>query len=145
MNCKLYSYELLNSTGLTIIIGILCVTLTSCDPMKHVIISNHTKKLVTIQIEQDTTNQLSLGRQNEITYTLTSSGDSSEVGFIYGFGMFSKEDLISFNSMIHKITIDTEDEKCVLTGPELEEFLPKRRLGLLNNWLKIKIENCTQH
>jgi hypothetical protein len=68
MKRKFYFHEILNSPGLIVIIGILCVTLTSCDPMKHVVISNQTKELVRIKIEQDTTNQLSLGQQTEINY-----------------------------------------------------------------------------
>jgi hypothetical protein len=80
-----------------------------------------------------------------VNYTLTSSGDSSEVGFIYGFGIFSQEELTSFNSMIRKITITTAEKECDITGKHLYEYLPNKRRGLLNNWIKIRIVNCPQH
>lgn len=140
-----YRYDFCNTLSSKIripIIGLSMLTLISCDPMKHIIISNETNELITVQIEQDTTNQLSLGPKSELTYTLTSSGDSSEVGFIYGFGMFTKEELTSFNSMIHKVMISSGDKRCEISGEELKEYLPQKRRGLFNNWLKLKIKNC---
>lgn len=144
MKRKFYHHEISNSSGRIGAIGILFIVLTSCDPLKHVIISNETKELVTVQIKQDTTSQLSLGSKSEITYTLASSGDSSEVGFIYGHGMFTKDGLTSFNSMIQKITISSGDKSCEIYGEELKKYLPDKRRGIFNNWLKLKIKNCPQ-
>ena len=118
--------------------------LTSCDPLKHVINSNQTKHHVTILIEQDTSNILALGNESILQYEFSATGDSSQVGWIYGFGNFSKEDLSTFKSMIKQITISRNGEKCVISGTDLEDLLPQRRRGLLNNYLKIKIKNCPQ-
>lgn len=118
------------------------ICLTSCDPMKSVLISNQTKENVRIQIVQDPNNQLPLGPEAQTEIALAADGDSSETRVIYGLGVFSKEELASFNSMITEIHVETDTDTCSVSGDELRRFLPKKRLGMFNNTIEIKIRNC---
>ncbi len=118
------------------------ICLTSCDPMKSVLISNQTKENVSVLIVQDSGNPLPLGPEAETEITLAADGDSSETRVIYGLGVFSKEELASFNSSITAIQVETDTDTCRVSGKELRPFLPKRRLGMFNNTIEIKIRNC---
>lgn len=118
--------------------------LTSCDPMKSVLISNHTKKNASVQIVQNSNNQLPLGPENQTEITLSSDGDSSEIRIIYGLGIFSKAELVLFNSMITEIHVETDTDTCSVSGDALRRFLPKKRLGMFNNTIEIKIRNCPE-
>lgn len=116
--------------------------LTSCDPMKAVIISNQTKENVSVLIVQDSDNPLPLGPEGKIEITLAADGDKSEASLLYGFGNFSREQLSSFNSTITAIQVETDTDTCRVSGKDLRPFLPKRRLGVFNNSIEIKIRSC---
>jgi hypothetical protein len=120
------------------------ILLTSCDPMKNILISNQTGENVNVVIIQDTTNQLSLGSETQVKFSLSTSGDSSSRRYIYGFGMFSEEELQSFNDMIKLIQIEGENDTCVIEGDDLLKVLPKKRHRLFKSELEIKIKNCPQ-
>lgn len=119
--------------------------LTSCDPMKNILISNKTGQNVQVSIVQDITNPLSLRADSIVKFKLSNSADSSSTRYIYGIGVFSKEELKSFKSMIKQIYIETESDTCVIKGDNLLEFLPQKRKRLFKNELEIKINNCPQH
>ncbi len=119
-----------------------CLLLTSCDPMKAVIISNQTKENVSVLIVQDSDNPLPLGPEARTVFTLAANGDSSKASLLYGFGIFSREELAIFNSTITEIQIETDTDTCRVSGMDLRPFLPKRRLGIFNNFIKIKIRSC---
>ena len=118
--------------------------LTSCDPMKNVLILNYTGQNVRVTITQDTTNHLSLGSKSQTNFKLAESGDSSSTRYVYGLGVFSKEELKSFKTMIKQIYIETESDTCKIKGVDLNEFLPHKRKRLFKSELEIKIKNCPQ-
>lgn len=117
---------------------------TSCDPMKSVLISNQTNSDIRIEIVQDSNNQLALGTHSRTEIELAASGDSSETRLIYGLGVFSKEELKYFNSMVKEINIETDKDSCRISGDDLRPFLPRKRLGIFNNTIEIKIKNCPE-
>lgn len=110
--------------------------------MKHALISNHTNTDVNIEIHQDSTNQMALGEEARVKFNLEASGNKSQVIFVYGLGVFSTEELSSFNSMIKAIEVETEGDTCKIKGEKLLRYLPRKRQGLFNNKLQIRIENC---
>ena len=125
-----------------LLISTLTLLLSSCDPVKNVLISNHTNTDVKVRILQGSTQQLSLGALARNGFALTKSGDGSFTRISYGLGVFSRKELKSFNLTIKQIEIKTVSDECTIIGDELRLYLPKKRLGLFNNIIEVKIKNC---
>mgnify|MGYP000917982239 CR=1 FL=1 len=116
--------------------------LTSCDPLKTVLVTNHSDMDVTVKILQDSTSELLLGPQALTEFELTQSEGGSSTRFNYGLGVFSREEVKVFNSTIKQIDIISESGGCTIVGDDLSKYLPKRRLGMYNNVIEIKIKKC---
>lgn len=118
------------------------LVLTGCDPMKSILILNKTGKNIRLSIQQDSTHLLSMGEVSSREFKLSGTGENSQARHIYGFGGFSKNELQAFNLMIKEIRIETHNDTCRISGGDLLKYLPKKRLGVFNNTLKLEVENC---
>ena len=98
--------------------------------MKRALISNHTNMDVNIEIHQDSTNQMALGEEAKVKFNLEASGNESQIIFVHGLGVFSREEMSSFNSMIKAIEVKTEGDTCKIKGEKLLQYLPRKRQGL---------------
>ena len=117
-------------------------SIASCDPVKNVLISNQTDKDVKVVIVQNATRQFSLGSGQQTQIELKKSGELANKRFSYGLGKFSKGELNLFNSSIQQIIIVSKNDSCVVEGDGLKDFLPKKRIGVYNSTIELKILNC---
>ena len=120
--------------------------ITSCDPAKTLFIKNKTGKDASIKIFQKSQieysgNKFFSNKSDTIEYSLTSSGNNSQIWYLYGFGIWSKNDLNEMHQSIKEIQIISKSDTTRLKSKEeLNTILPRKRFGLLNNYLKIIIK-----
>lgn len=136
-------YQNLNIILFLLAIGV-SFFITSCDPAKTITICNLTNQNINITIQQDSTSDFLIGTKENFEYELNKSGKNSILGFYYGFGVFSEKELLEFNSSIRSISIASEVDTCIFQGNDLLNILPKKRLGILNNMIHIKLKNCSE-
>ena len=131
--------------NISTLILILILT-TSCDVAKTLSIENSTETDITLRIFQKPRNEY-LGNEffsnksDTIEHLLTSKGNNSQIKYLYGWGIWSKNDLKEMHQSINEIKIISNSDTIRLKSKEeLSSILPSKRLGLWNNYLKIKIK-----
>jgi len=113
---------------------------------KTLSIENSTETDITLRIFQKPRNEY-LGNEffsnksDTIEHLLTSKGNNSQIKYLYGWGIWSKNDLKEMHQSINEIQIISNSDTIRLKSKEeLASILPSKRLGLWNNYLKIKIK-----
>ncbi len=123
-----------------IIITFLVLT-TGCDPTKMILVSNKTKNNIQVKIIQNKNNIMNTGNIDTLKLALNSKLDGSEMIFMYGIGIWSKQELELLNESVFEIQIlSNNDTNIIVDKLALKKILPQKSSGLMNNILKINIE-----
>ena len=110
--------------------------------MKAIIISNGTGEDVALRIHLDKSSPMNNGKSDTLTMSLGSKGGNSKAAFLRGFGTWSRKDFEQLNESISEIRVITKKDTTVYNRKEsLSSILPQKRLGILNNKMKIKLPN----
>ena len=129
--------------GLERLLGLLLIlsTMSSCDPARLLTIQNRTGKDLTFKMIKNPNSKYFVQNPDIVSHTLRAKGDSSEIVYLFALGVWSKQDLSELQSSINQIqVISNSDTTIYKTKEELLLILPQKRRGLVNNYLKIKIE-----
>lgn len=114
---------------------------TGCDPAKMILVSNKTKKDIQVRIIQNKNNIMNIGNTDTLKLALNSKHDGSEITFMNGIGIWSKQELELLNESVIEIQIlSNNDTNIIVDKLALKKILPQKRSGLMNNILKINIE-----
>jgi|GEM_PF-6586248 len=121
----------------------LCILgLYSCDPVRTILVTNNSKKDISLRIVQDTSYYYNLGQEQVYQGQLSRSGDGSEEFFSYGMGTFLEKDVADIESMIKEIGIQHSEGSCTISGDVLSDYLSIKRKGLLKSTIVLKISKC---
>lgn len=123
---------------------VLVLLFTSCDPVRILTVENKTKNNVDIEIKlKDCEDHVIKALDKKYDFkeiTLGTNDNDRTASFIFGFGIWSKEDVKAINECTESITIkEAGKEIRQIKGKELKKYLPQKRSGLLNATLKIII------
>ncbi|WP_187262492.1 hypothetical protein [Pontibacter beigongshangensis] len=116
-------------------------TLVSCDPAKTLTIKNKMREDITIRVKVKPNSRYFFSESDSAEFSLIAKGMKSEVLIYYGFGFWTKSELTEIHNSIEEVQIISKSDTTNFTSKEeLQFILPKRRRGLLNNFLEVKIK-----
>lgn len=123
---------------------ILVINLSACDPARVLIIENETETKIEIEIElKECENRFiqSLNDNNEFkNVTLGTTQREVIKAYYFGLGGWSKEELGALIECTMSISIKEPGKSIrIIEGKELRNMLPKKRIGIFNNVMEIKI------
>lgn len=112
-------------------------SLVGCDIPGRLIIVNKTKQNVEVNLSSfpSSLNEMEMSK-------IELNKENSRAQFIYGFGGFSEQDFLDLYETLKEVRIISGADTTVVDEKEkLNTMLPKRRTGLFNSVMKIKIKN----